>query len=314
MANESTRATIHELMKWVVSHPIPVRWRSNSPMPSPAGRKGRKRGSTGYDLVSRGVYEAGDDPRTIDWNATAQMGGQQICTVQYREPRDVKFFVVVDTGVTMEFGTYRTTKKFLAAELAGSIIKSADETGDRVGMITYSNDHIERVLPVKSAKVMLFPALASIVEAGSESAKRRGGTEDGGMTGMMKALKAVSKHSRSLVFVISDFINMSEEEKTMLRKTAIRHDVVCICVQDLRQRELPNVWGLYNFQDLSTGQIKSIWSNKANRTKFAENFAKWQTDLFAFFRQAHCDWTVVSTEEGVAAFPKLMRLFAGHRS
>ncbi len=314
-----TRETIRRLMRWVVSHPIPITWRSNSPMPSPHGRKGRKRGSTGYDLVSRGVYEPGDDPRTIDWNATAQVGGQEICTVQYREPRDVKFFVLVDCGKSMEFGTYRTVKRLLAAELTGSIIKSAEETGDRVGLVAYSEQHVERFLPVKAAKVMLFPSVATVVEASAiERAKQRrgqrgGATADDGKTGLMKALRAVNQYSRSLIFIISDFIHMSEDEKVMLKKAAVRHDVVCICVQDLRQRELPDAFGLYTFQDMSTGKVQSVWSTKNNREKFKANFELWRTSLTAFFRQAHCDWTEISTHEGEAAFPKLMRLFAGHR-
>lgn len=311
----NTRETVHELVKWVVSHPIPLTWRSNSPMPSAAGRKGRKRGSSGYDLISRGVYEPGDDPRSIDWHATAQSGGQTVCTVHYREPRDVKFFALVDTGVTMEFGTFRTTKRFLAAELTGSIIKSAEETGDRVGFVTYSENHVERIQAAAGAKTMLFPAMASIVEASAieRNRKRGGATADDGKTGLMKALKAIGKHSRSLVFIISDFLNLTEEEKVMLKKTAVRHDVVCICVQDLRERELPSGFGLYTFQDLRTGQKRSFWLTKKNRATFAENWQKHQTALLEFFRQAHVDWTVVSTEEGVAAYPKLMRLFAGHR-
>lgn len=311
----NTRETVHELVKWVVSHPIPLTWRSNSAMPSAAGRKGRKRGFSGYDLISRGVYEPGDDPRSIDWHATAQTGGQVVCTVHYREPRDVKFFALVDTGVTMEFGTFRTTKRYLAGELTGSIIKSAEETGDRVGLVTYSEQAVERYIPAAGAKTMLFPALASIVEASAiERARQRGGaTTADGKTGLMKALKAIGQHSRSLIFIISDFLNLTEEEKVMLKKTAVRHDVVCICVQDLRERELPNGFGFYTFQDLKTGQKRSIFLHKKNRAKFAENWQRHQTALFEFFRQAHVDWTVVSTEEGVAAYPKLMRLFAGHR-
>jgi len=318
MMNQETQETVRELVKWVVSHPIPLSWRSNSPMPSAAGRKGRKRGNSGYDLISRGVYEPGDDPRSIDWHATAQTGGQTVFTVHYREPRDVKFFCVVDTGMTMEFGTFRTTKRYLAAELAGSIIKSAEETGDRVGLVAYSEESVEKYLPAKGAKVMLFPAMASIVEASAivraRAAQQRGGdTSAENKSGLQKALHTIGQQSRSLVFIISDFANLTAEDKEKIRKTAVRHDVVCICVQDLRERELPAGIGLYTFEDLRTRERRSIWLTKSNRAAFAENFQKHQEELFEFFRQSHCDWEVVSTEEGVAAYPKLMRLFAGHR-
>jgi hypothetical protein len=34
----------------------------------------------------------------------------------------------------------------------------------------------------------------------------------------------------------------------------------------------------------------------------------------AFFKDAHCDRAVFSTEEGEAAIPKIMRVFSGHRN
>lgn len=161
----------------------------------------------------------------------------------------------------------------------------------------------------------LFPAMAAIVEASAidRDSKRAGESLDDGSTGLMRALKAISGQSRSLVFIISDFLNLTEEEKVAIRKAGSRHDLVCICVQDLRERELPSGIGLSTFQDLLTGERRSIWLNRKNRATFAENFQRHQTALFEFFKQSRCDWTVVSTEEGVAAYPKLMRLFAGHR-
>ena len=99
----------------------------------------------------------------------------------------------------------------------------------------------------------------------------------------------------------------------MLRRLSSLHDVVCLMIQDLRERELPGGFGLYTFQDLRTGEKRSIWLTAKNRRLFAENFQKHQTALFEFFRECNCDWQVFSTEEGVAAHPKLMKLFAGHR-
>lgn len=310
---QTTVETVREIIKWVVSQPIPLSWRSSSPMPSAGERRSRSRGSSGFDIATRNIYEPGDDPRDIDWPATAQTGGQEIYTVQYFDPRDTKFFVLVDAGITMDFGTIRTTKRYLAAELAGSIIKSADETGDRVGSVVFSDHKIERYLPPRGAKTRLFPTLASIVEARDSGTGNGHSPAPGSTSGFVQAIKSVAKHSRSLVFVISDFMNMGPEERKMLRRLSVLHDVVCIMVQDLRERELPGGFGLYTLEDLRTRQKRTIWLTRNNREIFSENFRKHQEELFEFFRQSHCDWEVVSTEEGVAAHPKLMRMFAGHR-
>ncbi len=309
---QATIETVREIIKWVVSQPIPLTWRSNSPLPSAGERRSRSRGSSGFDFATRNIYEPGDDPRDIDWFASAQTGCQEIYTVQNFDPRDTKYFVVADAGVTMDFGTVRTTKRYLTAELAGSIIKSAEETGDRVGTVVFSDNKIEQYLQPRGAKMRLFPTLASIVEA-RENSTRKPDSTTGNTSGFVQALHAVAKQSRSLVFVLSDFMNMGEEEKKTLRRLSVLHDVVCIMIQDLRERELPGGFGLYTFQDLRSGEKRSIWLTASNRRLFAENFQAHQAALFEFFRECHCDWQVFSTEEGVAAHPKLMKLFAGHR-
>jgi uncharacterized protein (DUF58 family) len=291
-----------------VSSAIPVGWRSASPVPGAGERKSFSRGSSGYDVVARVEYEPGDDPRDIDWAATAQTGGQVVLTTQYMEPRDVKIFVLVDTSKTMDFGTARVNKRELAAELAGSIIKSADETKDKVGFMAYSDHGIEFQLSARSATNALMPALVNLVEAGSD---KKG--LDSGLVGAISLLPG----QRSMVFIISDFLHLTDAEKKAIKRAGYTHDVVCLVIQDRRERELPAPTGflpeLLTVQDIRTGERRSIWLTKKNRQAFAENFQRHSDALLAFFKEAHCDRAVFSTEEGDAAVPKIMRLFSGHR-
>jgi hypothetical protein len=102
-------------------------------------------------------------------------------------------------------------------------------------------------------------------------------------------------------------------ERTALQQAGIKHDVVCLIIQDRRERELPPGWGFYTLQDLRTGQRKTIFVSKRTREAFAANFKRHQDQLLAFLKEAHCDWEVFSTEEGDAAIPKTFKLFASHR-
>lgn len=313
---QETKDAIRGILRKAVSCEIPINWRTTASAHGGAGsRKSRSRGSNGYDLAARLTYEPGDDPRDIDWAATAQTGGQEILTVQFYDPRDTKFFVLVDTKTTMDFGTHRTTKRVLAAELTASIIKSAEETNDKIGFVAYSEDRVEKYYPSKSAKMNLVPALAATLESNSpeeRAAGRKAVKSEKGVSGLVKALSRLPK-SRSLVFVLSDFFDLSEEDKKALRRAGTIHDIVCLVIQDRRERELPAGWGFYTLQDMRTGVRRTIWLSRSTRQKFQENFQRHNSALLALFKKAHCDWSVFSTEEGAAAHPKLMRLFGGHR-
>ncbi|HEY9774576.1 MAG TPA: DUF58 domain-containing protein [Planktothrix sp.] len=303
-----TQKTVREILKRIVSSAVPVSWRATSPVPGGGERKSFSRGSSGYDVVARVEYEPGDDPRDIDWAATAQTGGQVVLTTQYQEPRDVKVFCLVDCNPTMDFGTARVNKRQLAAELAGSVIKSADETKDKVGFVAYSDHGIEFQLPPRSAQNVLMPSLVNLIEAT--------GQKKGLESGLIGAL-ALLPRQKSLVFIVSDFLHLSDAEKLAVRRAALTHDVVSLIIQDRRERELPAPTGwlpeLLTVQDIRTGERRSIWLTKKNRQAFSDNFQHHHDTLLAFLKEAHCDRAVFSTEEGEAAIPKIMRLFSGHR-
>lgn len=310
---------ISGLMDWVVSNPIPTTWRTSSVFPSPGERKSRSRGSNGYDFAAHLKYEPGDDVRDIDWYATAASGGQEVIIEQMFEPRDSRFFVLTDVGSTMGFGSYRCSKRMLAAELTLSIILSAAETSDRVGFITYDDYSSLHVQQPRSAKTVLYPAAHSIVEYDvAEEEGRLEAPSDKSVTGLQYALDSVSNYSKSLIFIVSDFMNMTDEEREALNSIASYHDVVCIMVQDLRERELPqgNVfgYGFYQFQDMRTGEAKTIWLTPHVRRMFTQNFKEHEERLLDFFNSCGCDWEVISTEEGLAAHPKLLELFGNHRN
>lgn len=321
MANKNAKVLeqrIDSVMEWVVSNPIPTTWRTDSVFPSPGERKSRSRGSAGYDFAAHLKYELGDDIRDIDWYATAATGGQEVIVEQRFEPRDSRFFVLADVGTTMGFGSYRTTKRGLSAELTGSIILSAAETADRVGFVIYDDYSSIHVQQPRSARTVLYPALASIVQHDEDAINGKvKESKDKSATGLQLALDTVSRYSRSLVFILSDFMNMTEEDRAMLNRVSSHHDVVCIMVQDLRERELPQGalfgYGFYTFQDMRTAERKTIWLTPANRRKFTENFEAHEAGLIQLFQKCNCDWEVISTEEGLAAHPKLMQLFANHR-
>ena len=304
--NSNTKQLIQQVLSRVISTPIPIRWRSSQVMAGGGDRRSFSKGSNGYDIQARVEYEPGDDPRDIDWAATAQTGGQSMYITQYMEPRDLKVFVLVDVNPSMDFGTHRTSKRILSAELAGSIVKSAQETHDQVGYITYGKDRIVSSRRPMSASRALFPVIASTIE---DEGTARGEDQS---SGLLKALGSLPR-KRSLVYLLSDFLSLTDDEKRALKRASVLHDVVLVVVQDKRERELPDGWGLYTLADLSTGARRSVWLSRRTRAQFAERSQSRQAELIAFIESIHCQYAVFSTEEGREALNKVMRLFGGHK-
>ncbi len=304
MSTQEMQATIAAVIRRVVACPIPVRWRSQTILPGGGERKSKSRGSSGYDVMARVEYEPGDDPRDIDWAATAQTGGQTMLVTQYLEPREVNVYVMVDVNPTMSFGTARATKRILAAELAGCVIKSAGKTQDKIGCLVYSTHRLLKFRKPVNATRAFYPIVAEVV--GAQSAR------DGDGSGLIKGLRSLPSH-RALVFILSDFLSLTQDEKVALKRAAVVHDIVCVVIEDKRERELPAGWGLYTLVDLLSGRKKTIWLSRANRAHFTANHEHHLAALLADLKAAYCQSAVFSTEEGDAALPKMMLLFGGHR-
>lgn len=309
--HEEPEKTIERIMMRIVSNAIPVGWRSQSVLPGAGERKSFSRGSNGYDVAARVEYDPSEhEPRDIDWFATAQTGGQTVYVTEYQEPREINVFVLVDVSKTMEFGTARVTKRELAAELAACIIESAKETNDKVGVIVFTDNGIPAHLMPASGNAQMIPALLSIINADS-------GQRDGETSGLASALNLLPS-TKALVYVISDFLSLNDEEKTALEHAGYAHDVTCIVVQDRRERELPAPTGWWpehlQLEDISTGKRVGIWLTKKNRRLFAETAQRQTEALLALLKGANCDRAVFSTEEGEAAIPRIMQLFSEHRS
>jgi uncharacterized protein (DUF58 family) len=312
-----TRQQINAILRRVVTQVIPVSWKSSQNMPGAGGRKSFYRGQ-GDDYDGTVEYVPGDDTREIDWSAFASSGGLDLLVNVYKQDTDLKAFVLVDVSPTIDFGTTRATKRELAAEIAASCVRSLDETRDRVGLVIYSADKVERYVPTRAAARMMFPTLTSILETHSPG----GETGDG----LAKALKALPT-TRALVFIVSDFNHVSQTSWNALKRAGGRHDILCFFIQDIRERELPDLdeglkgplaWlvrklGFFYTLEDASGARKQINVSGGAAKKYADNFRKHEQSVQTRLKGSRCRYLAVSTEEGEQAYPKLLRALAGKR-
>ncbi len=332
----ATQDILSRIGERIFEMPIEVLWRSLDLTARSGIRRSQSRGTDGFEIASRQEYELGDDPREIDHFATAQTGDDTIITVKFQEPRDINIVTLVDVGTTMQFGTRRVIKGELSAELVASILACSNKTQDRTKVITFSETAVESQHGPRGAKNNFAPALESILEppdasvAASQSprvfgswkkfrasfsrAETIGGNAESVFeSGIRQALQEVGG-KKSLVFLVSDFSNLTSADRESLKDAARVHDLVCVVVQDERERELPSGRGFYTLLDIVSGETKTICLTETNRAKFRENASQKLDELCALFAEAECDWEVFSTEEDFdQVVPKMMRLFGRHR-
>jgi uncharacterized protein (DUF58 family) len=203
-------------------------------------------GSSDFEAISE--YQFGDNPRSINWAATARTGGHLILKNTRLTESNLAVFLVVDLSQSMDFGTVRVTKRRLAAEISAILAHAAWRCGDRVGFIAYASN-VEIQWPLRNPKDYRLLIPKKVLE-----------TKCNGCTGPGLA-QALSKlpAKRSLVFLISDFHEDLEGIEKALKPVAIVHDVVSIVIWDPRERILPTRRCIAAFKDLETGKSRTIW-------------------------------------------------------
>lgn len=94
-------------------------------------------------------YQPGDDVRDIDWNVTARMGRPYVKV--FEEERELTVMLLIDVSGSLDFGTSARLERDLVAEIAATLAFSAIQTGDKVGVIFFS-DRIEKFIPPKKGR------------------------------------------------------------------------------------------------------------------------------------------------------------------
>ncbi len=311
-----TEQEIEAILQRVAYCAIPVSWRTDNPFPGVGNRKGTRRGP-GLDFLGTTLFQDGDDERHINWVATAQAGDDdEIYKTIYRQRKEIKAHIFVDVSLSMDYGTERSTKRGVAAEVAASIHYALDKTRDKVGCTLFTRDTVHETLPTRPARLNIIPSLVEILEADVSASSQLDAHPGDGLT------KAVSSlpNSRQLVFVISDFLNMSAQDWESLSNLALTHDVLCIYVQDRRERELPGSEGkgwlarlgyFYRIEDAS-GESKWVWNNPRTRQRWTENWQAHEAAVRSAIEASGCDLIILSTEEEESAIERVLDLFAGH--
>jgi len=184
-------------------------------------------------------YQPGDEVKNIHWKATARTN--KVYVKSYEEDRQLSILLVVDISSSTLFGAPKT-KHLRAFEFAALVAMLAQKNQDALGLCLFSKEVAEFLPPCKSRtqlqKIILSLLQHRVLHPASN---------------LSLALDYILKRQRrsALIFIISDFYCPPFAEP--LATLALKHDVVCVLLEDPLDKELPKA-GLVEFQDAESGE------------------------------------------------------------
>jgi uncharacterized protein (DUF58 family) len=185
-------------------------------------RATRRRGE-GRSFSRLRDYVVGDDPRYIDWKATARRS--QVTTREFTVEQSQSVFMLVDAGrsMTQLAGRYPRFEYALSASLL--LADVASTAGDRVGALVF-DDRLRALIPAQrggaalhALRTAMIPLQPTLVEPDYATAFRT---------------LAQRQRKRSLIVLITDVIDARASRSLLghLARGATRHLVVVVALRN----------------------------------------------------------------------------------
>ena len=193
------------------------------------GQRPRAARGEGTDFESLRDYQSGDDPRHLDWRATARRG--RLMVRQHQTERRHTVYVAIDTGRLMAGRVDGVSKLDHALDCAVVLADASREYGDRVGLIAF-----DRELRVLSRPKSGPNCAAALIEATLALEPR---PWEPSYRVLVETL-ARHQQKRALVVVLTDFVEggASSELQSYLAVLARRHCVLLVALRDRLLAEL----------------------------------------------------------------------------
>jgi uncharacterized protein (DUF58 family) len=261
---------------------------------------------TGIEYSDVREYQAGDDPRSIEWNITAR--SDRPFVRESLPDRGLTAWLLVDVTRSLDWGTARCLKRQLGLELAAVAGQLLIARGNRVGAIVF-DDWVRRIIAPSSGRAALLRLIAQLESAAASAGE--------GPSDLARPLNEAGRLIRraSLMIVISDFLGGAGWQRP-LRSLAIRHEVIAAWIVDPREREIPDV-GVVTFEDAENREQIVVDTGDARlRARFLAAAAEQRHSIRTDLQRARVGIAELSTERELVPqlvdFIKQRQALRGH--
>lgn len=247
-------------------------------------------------------YQPGDDIRTIDWKVTARTG--EVHTKIFQEERERPVFLLLDLQDSMFFGSKKRFKSTLACLQAARVFWTAHNSGNRVGaLLSTANEHVE--LKPSNRRQNGLQLLQHMLELHNQRLQAIYQQEkpftinNSALADALLRLRHLVKGG-SLIYIFSDFSNLSEACRQDLIHLAQHNDIHAVMITDPLEQTIP-VAGEF----LVTDGDNTITLNSARpgfKNRYQEMFHDKLIKTQRFFQEAQCSFVEYSTAQELSDF------------
>lgn len=228
----------------------------------------------GMDLEESRTYQPGDDTRHMNWRLSARSGELQMKV--FREERRPGVFILVDRRAAMRFGTRRRLKVTQAARAAAIAAFAASQCSAAVtGVMLQKNP---RWLDAATGEQAAFELIR---HAAAPCPPLAPATDEPGLGAILRRLQE-QLIPGSTLYLISDFIDLAEQDRPALLHLASTNRVHAIYIHDPAERDLPNAGKLHFIAGADRPDIDLDTADSAVRHTYhaaAETHADRREDL-----------------------------------
>lgn len=219
----------------------------------------------GLEFDSVREYVFGDDIRNIDWRVTARTGSPHLKI--FKEDRERHIILCVDMNHSMRFGTKNTFKSVQAARIASLLGWQGISQQDRVSACLFGDvpGRMQFFAPKRTGK-----SFCAMLKMLAEP------TTDQHQVPFVDVWQHISRtaHTGSLVYFISDFLDLKNDVQVHLNRLNKRCDVIFIAINDPADKSIYPV-GALGFSAQSREKIyvntDSIAGREAYEAQWMEN-------------------------------------------
>lgn len=187
----------------------------------------------GMDYEESRHYQAGDDPRYMNWQLSARTG-QHYMKV-FREEKQPGVFILVDRRNTMRFGTKMRLKITQAVRTAAIAAFSAQEKNYSIGGVIIGNE--TEWFKESKSKQAAFNFINQAASPASPAFEKK--TSEKNINDILLMLNEVLT-AGSIVYLISDFHDLDDSSQSTLLQLSALHQINAIQITDIAEIKLPD--------------------------------------------------------------------------
>ncbi len=263
-----------------------------------------KKIGSGMDYAESRVYQAGDDPRFINWRLTAR--SKETLVKNFHTESSPTLCVLMDRGATMRFGTRKRLKVTQAARVATLLSLTARQHRLALsGLVLAESSDSNQWFP-SSKNDQAFNSLIDVVsgaclpmlanEANNESANQPQNWQ------LILRNLADKNPSGSLIYLVSDFLGLDAEHQSTLEALQAQHHVIAIHISDIAEQSLANN-GTLRFKDAQSNALYQVESgSNKQRAKFQSRAQDYQESIKQLFEDRGIPFiSILTTDDDLAS-------------